>query len=130
MTFSFKEQQEIYDSLSPKAKAHLDFVASLKELDRSGMLVSTLNPHSYDVEVLPAYAQTRQRRWFFFHKMVTTTTYMWVYRKKDKHGFTVDSQIGFADTEDAARHDGYKLVQQDAAAFTMAKIKEINEMPE
>lgn len=129
MLFHLKEQQAIYDALSPKNKAHVDFMASLKELDRSGFLVSTLNPYSYDIEVIPLYTTVRKRRFFFFSKMVTTVRWQWTYRKKDKDGLTVDLQMGYSDfSEDYARHEAYKLVQNNAANFTVAKLQEINDM--
>lgn len=129
MEFHLKEQQAIYDALSLKNKAHVDFMASLKELDRSGFLVSTLNPYSYDIEVIPLYTTVRQRRFFFFSKMVTTVRWQWTYRKKDKDGLTVDLQMGYSDfSEDYARHEAYKLVRNDAANFTAAKLQEINDM--
>lgn len=129
MLFHLKEQQAIYDALSPKNKAHVDFMASLKELDRSGFLVSTLNPYSYDIEVIPLYTTVRKRRFFFFSKMVTTVRWQWTYRKKDKDGLTVDLQMGYSDfSEEYARHEAYKLVRNDAANFTAAKLQEINDM--
>lgn len=130
MTSLDKQQQEIYNALSPKSKAHVDFLASLKELDRSGLLVSTLNPYSYDIEALPLYTQTRQQKWFFFSQMVTTVNYMWIYRKIDKQGLIVDWQTGFAETEYDARQQAFKLMQKDAIAFNEARLKEINEMLE
>ena len=130
MTFLNSEQQAIYDSLSPKNKAHVDFMASLKELDRSGFLVSTLNPYTYDVQTLPVYIQTRQRKWFFFSKMVTTTSYAWTYTKKDKDGLIVNLRTGTAAHRQIAYNEAWTCVRDDAIAFTMAKLKEINEMPE
>jgi hypothetical protein len=127
--FPNPSDQAIYDALSPKNKAHVEFVASLKELDHSGLLVSTLNPYSYDIEVIPVYTTVRHSKWRFFSKMVTTTRWQWVYKKLDRQGVVVEAVMDVSDISELdARHQAYKLVQKDAILFNQAKLREISEM--